>query len=298
MRWDSSRVLVTGATGFIGSRLALHLTSLGAQVHGVSRREVADDTLIWHTVDLRDAEATGELVRSVRPDVVFHLAGEVTGSRGTESLMPTLTNTVMGSVNLLDAARGAGVRVVMAGSIEEARSELGETLTSSPYAVARWAATGYARLFHQLWNVPVTVLRIAMAYGPGQPDTTKVVPYVTLCLLRGEKPLLTAGKRRMDWVYVDDVVEAFVLAAEREEAVGRVFDIGTGDGIAVREIVSRLYELAGNTATPPFGTRPERVMDVERFAHVEEAAEVLGWRAGTPVDEGLRRTLEWYGRRL
>lgn len=297
MRWDGSRVLVTGAAGFIGSRLCLRLASLGARVHGVSRREIADDTCVWHTADLTDPDCALGLVRSVRPEVVFHLAAEVDGSRGTETLMPTLTNTVVGSVNLLNAAHDLGARVVMAGSIEEARPELGETLTSSPYAVARWAATGYARLFHQLWSLPVTVLRIAMVYGPGQPDTTKIVPYVAVCLLRGEEPSLTAGKRRMDWVYVDDVTEAFVLAAEKDDAVGRVFDVGTGEGVAVRDIVTRLYELAGSTATPPFGTRPERVMDVERFAHVEEAAEVLGWRATTPLDEGLRRTLEWYGRR-
>ncbi|MFF4774455.1 NAD-dependent epimerase/dehydratase family protein [Microtetraspora fusca] len=301
--WEGTRVLVTGATGFLGSRLALRLDSLGAEVHATSRRppandEAGDSGIVWHTADLRDPDEIRRVIHDVRPAVVFHLASEVTGSRDMAALLPTLHNTVPSAVNVLTAATGVpGVRVVVAGSVEEARPELGETLTSSPYAVAKWAATGYARLFHQLWGLSVTVLRVAMVYGPGQPDTTKVVPYVTVGLLAGEEPALTAGRRRMDWVYVDDVAEAFVLAARSERAVGRVFDIGSGTGVAVRDVVERLFAIVGRETPPRFGARPDRVMDVERIADVAEAAEIIGWRATTPLDEGLRRTVEWYASR-
>ncbi len=82
-------------------------------------------------------------------------------------------------------------------------------------------------MFHALWQVPVSVLRVAMVYGPGQPDTTKLVPYVTLSLLRGQDPELTSGARMVTWVYVEDVVDAFILAGADGAAAGHVLDIGT-----------------------------------------------------------------------
>ena len=293
--WGDSRVVVTGATGFIGSHLVRRLESLGAQVHAVSRRP-PDDGRLWHTADLGDADVTGELVRTTRPDVVFHLASAVTGIRDVNLVLPTLQSNLSSTVNLLTAVTGTDTRVVLAGSIEEPREA--DPVPPSPYAAAKWAATGYARMFHGLWDVQVVVLRVAMVYGPNQPDTDKLLPYVTLSLLREQQPRVSSGRRLVDWVYVDDVVDAFVLAAQADDVAGRVVDIGSGTQISIRDTVEMVARRIGSPARPLFGAVPDRPLDRPAVAATEAAAELLGWRASTSLEEGVRRTVAWYAARL
>jgi nucleoside-diphosphate-sugar epimerase len=287
--------VVTGATGFIGSHLVRRLESLGAQVHAVSRRP-PDDGRRWHTADLGDAGVTGELVRATRPDVVFHLASAVTGIRDVNLVLPTLQSNLSSTVNLLTAVTGTDTRVVLAGSIEEPREA--DPVPPSPYAAAKWAATGYARMFHGLWDVQVVVLRVAMVYGPNQPDTDKLLPYVTLSLLREQQPRVSSGRRLVDWVYVDDVVDAFVLAAQAHDVAGRVVDIGSGTQISIRDTVEMVARRIGSPARPLFGAVPDRPLDRQAVAATEAAAELLGWRASTSLEEGVRRTVAWYAARL
>ncbi|WP_030510090.1 NAD-dependent epimerase/dehydratase family protein [Microbispora rosea] len=295
------KVLVTGASGFIGGRLALRLDGMGAEVHAVSRNPVhrqepgLSERAIRHAADLRDRETTGTLLRKIRPDVVFHLAGEVDGARDLDLVLPTLESNLLGTVNLLTHASALSrVRVILCGSSEEPRPANEQSPPPSPYAMTKWAATGYAQLFHRLWGVPVTVLRPTMVYGPGQRDARKLVPYLALSLLRGEEPGLTSGSKRADWVYVDDVVDAFVLAAETDRAAGQVLDVGTGVLTSVRETVELLFRISGTSLRPRFGAVADRPLDVAQTADTGPAAEILGWKAVVGLEEGLRRTLAWY----
>lgn len=293
--WAGTRVLVTGASGFIGSHLVRRLSGLGARVHAVSRKPVADRGGVrWHGVDLADAGATGELIRVVAPDVVFHLASAVTGARDVGLVRPVLEANLGSVVNLLTAVAGAPIRVrlVLAGSVEETRGA--EATPASPYAAAKSAATGYARMFHQLWDVSVTVLRVAMVYGPGQPDTAKLVPYATLALLAGRDPELSSGTRLVDWVYVDDVVDAFLAAGESEKSAGQVLDIGSGTQVSIRDTIELLATIVDGKGKPKFGARSDRPMDHAQVADPGPAGELLGWRPVTGLAEGLRRTVEWY----
>jgi len=252
----------------------------------------------WHAADLGDRETTGALLRETDPDVVFHLAGEVDGAREADLVLPTLEGNLLATVNLLNhAAALPGVRVVLCGSSEEPRPANEQSPPPSPYAMAKWAATGYAQLFHRLWGVQVTVLRPTMVYGPGQRDARKLVPYLVRSLLRGEEPRLTSGSKRADWVYVDDVVDAFVLAGESDRAAGRVLDIGTGVLTSVRETVETLFRISGTALRPRFGMVADRPLDVAQTADVGPAAEILGWKAVVGLEEGLRRTLAWYAER-
>jgi nucleoside-diphosphate-sugar epimerase len=284
---------VTGATGFIGSHLAKRLAALGAEVHTVSRAAPGGNGWTWHTTDLSDAGATAALIREVQPTDVFHLASAVTGARDVGYVGPTMAGNLIGAVNLMTAIAtdAPATRLVLAGSVEEPR---GNDVASSPYAVAKWAATGYARMCHALWGVPVTVLRVAMVYGPAQPDTKKLIPYVAIKLLGGEEPDLASGTRLVDWIYVEDVVDAFVLAAETERAAGRVLDIGSGTQVSIRDTIELLAKLVGGTARPRFGAIPDRPLDAPQVSDPAAAAEVLDWRPTTSLADGLRRTIAWY----
>ncbi|MFC5833688.1 NAD-dependent epimerase/dehydratase family protein [Nonomuraea insulae] len=298
MTWKGTRVLVTGASGFIGGHLATRLAALEAEVHAVSRGREKDGDIRWHQVDLRERQATAGLLGAVSPDVVFHLASEVNGARAPEMVPVTLAGNLLSTVNLLTAAVGQGCRMVLAGSIEEPRPGNGHAAAPSPYAMAKSAASGYADLYHRLWELPYTILRPSMVYGPAQRDTAKLVPYVTLALLRGEEPSLTSGAKVADWVYVDDVVEAFVAAAVDDRAIGRSFDVGTGVRTSVREVVELLYDITGTTARPGFGAVADRPLDIPQVADLGPALDLIGWRPTVELADGLRRTVAWYAERV
>lgn len=292
--WHGRRVLVTGASGFIGAHLVSRLAGLGAEVHAVSRTRTGPG---WHRADLRTAEDTTKVVAEVLPDVVFHLAGEVTGARDPQVVLPVLEGNLVSTVNLLAALTSRPeARMVIAGSMEEPRAD--EPAPSSPYAVAKWAAEGYARLFHHLWQTRVCHLRIAMVYGPGRQDTNRLLPYVTLALLRGERPRLTNGSRELDWIYVDDVVEAFLAAAASDQTARRTFDIGSGTGTSIRDTVERVERLLDRPGEARFGALPDRPLDSARIADPVPARDLLGWRPATDLDDGLRRTVGWFAEQL
>jgi UDP-glucose 4-epimerase len=289
-------VLVTGATGFLGRHLVRRLVRDGAVVHAVTRGSAGERLdlpgVTWHRGDLTDAYAVSRLARRLAPAAVFHLASQVQGHRESALALPMLDANTRAAVSVMTAAHElADCRVVLAGSIEEPR---GDAPPVSPYAAAKAAATGYARLFHTQWDLPVTVLRIAMVYGPDQPDGRKVIPYVCRCLLEGVPPSLSSGTRAVDWVYVDDVCDALVRAAVRDDASGRVVDIGSGSTATVGEVVADLAALAGYHGPLRFGDVSDRRHDLAHVADVEPAAAHLGWRATTPLGTGLARTLWWH----
>ncbi|WP_433782026.1 NAD-dependent epimerase/dehydratase family protein [Actinomycetospora sp. CA-101289] len=287
-------VLVTGASGFLGRHLVRRLQRVGAEVHGLTRPDAPARTgpVAWHRADLGDADAVRAVVREVRPAAIVHLASQVRGDRDGDLAVSMLEANTRAAVTVMIAAREApGCRVVLAGSIEEPR---GDEPPVSPYAAAKAAATGYARLFHAQDDLPVTVLRIAMVYGPDQPDARKLVPHVCTALARGVAPSIGSGTRGVDWVYVEDVAEALVLAAVQPDAPGRVLDVGSGRAVTIAEVVAELADLAGHHGPLGLGAHADRPDEHVHLADPEPAAEVLGWRAHTPLRDGLARTLAWY----
>lgn len=290
-------VLVTGAAGFIGSALCRALVRSGHEVHGASRVPRDGAEVCWWQVDLSDPDAVTRILRKVRPSVVFHLASHVSGDRALATVLPTVRDNLLATVNVLTAACEAAGRVVLAGSMEEVDPAEPTAAPGSPYAAAKTAAGTYARLFHALYGLPVVSLRVFMVYGPGQRDTTKLIPYVTTALLRGEQPRLTSGTREIDWVFVDDVVAAFIAAAQAPDAEGKSVDVGSGRLITIRSLVDRLTQLVGAQVEPLFGALDDRPLEIRRVADVGRTETLIGWRPSTPLDVGLRRTIRWFAER-
>jgi UDP-glucose 4-epimerase len=291
------RILITGASGFIGSHLCGRLSKIGAEIHAVSRLAASGATEFarWWQADLTHLDSVRSLVASTKPDFIFHLAGQVTGARGLEMVEPTFLNNLASTVNLLTAAKETGCqRILVAGSQEEPDPRDTQPVPCSPYAASKWAAAGYSRMFHRLYGTPVVTLRVFMVYGPAQRDLQKLVPYVIRSLLRGEPPLLTSGERPIDWIYCDDVVDAFIATAHADKVEGEVVDVGSGQTATVRSVVENLVRIMNSCLQPKFGAVPPRPMEQVRVADPAKTLAQIGWLAKTTLDQGLRQTVQWY----
>ena len=291
------RFLVTGARGFIGSRLVARLVADGHEVHAITRSGAPSASASrWWQVDLADAAATAHVVSAVRPDVVFHLASQACGARRLDAVVPMIRDNLLSSVSLMSAvaACAPSASLIIAGSVEEPRSVAPGHGAHSPYAAAKAASTTYATLFRDLWQLPITVLRLAMVYGPGDPNAERLLPHVVNGLLCGTPPRLSSGSRGIDWLYIDDAVDAFVAASTSPGATGAVIDIGSGTALTIRETVERVVAFAGSAVSPLFGAVADRAQDRTHVADIGPARELLGWQARVCLDEGLRRTIAWY----
>lgn len=296
--FDKQTVLITGASGFIGSHLCKRLRKIGAVVHGVSRSKREDDSVsCWWQAELDDEVTTKKLIEKVSPDIIFHLSSLVSGRRELSLVLPTLRDNLLSTVNLLVAGTEAKCsKIILTGSLEEAEGASTTVIPSSPYAAAKGAASTYARMFNALYETPVVTARLFMVYGPDQKDLTKLIPYVTLSLLRDEKPKLMSGKREIDWVYVDDVVDAYLSIASASGIEGETVDVGSGELRTVQQVVEQLGGIIAPSISPEFGDLRDRPMERVRVADVEQTFELTGWKPSTSLAQGLQNTVDWYRR--
>lgn len=291
-----STILVTGASGFIGSPLCARLVSDGHQVHGVSRfhRPGKQGGIQWWRADVCGGGTVRSLLRKIHPQIIFYLASRVTGSRELGEVAPVFQANLASTVHVLVGAVDVGCeRVVLAGSCEEPE-QIDRVIPCSPYAAAKWSSTSYARMFQELFHAPVVVPRIFMTYGPGQQDERKVIPYTILSLLRRERPKLSSGKRLVDWIYIDDVVEGLTRAAFASEITERTFDLGFGSRVSIRRVIEQITQLIGNGVEPDFGAIPDRPLEQERVADTSFMERAFGWTPRTSLEEGLSETVKWY----
>ena len=297
-QFAGQKVLVTGASGFIGSHLCRSLYSNGAEVHAVSRHQHAKGDAHWWQANLSDITAVRKLLDNIRPEIIFHLSGHVTAAPDLEFALSTFDSHVISTVYLLTAATEIGCdRIVLTASLTEPQSSCPGVIPGSPYAAAKWASGAYGRMFHALYRTPVTIVRPYMTYGPMQ-NATKIIPYVTLSLLRGESPKLASGRWQADWVYIQDVIEGLLAAAQVSGVEGCTIDLGSGTMIPVREVVDHIVALVGTSINPSFGALPDRPAEEIRAADLAYARDTIAWKPATSLEEGIARTVAWYREQL
>lgn len=304
--WADRSVVVTGGTGFIGRHLCRRLTDLGAKVGVVSRSDRDErassfglERVSWHRTGPMEASPNEpsegnavcrSLFEELQPEVVFHLAGLVKGTRDRDTVLPMMQSNLETAVRWMDAAAHVGCsRFVQAGSLEEP-DDL-ESAPASPYAASKLAASAYARLFAAQYGLSTAVARIFMVYGPGPQDENKLVPYVIRRLLAGEALELSGGTRPVDWIFVEDVAEGLVALADSDAPVA---ELGSGELNTVRDVVERIANEIGHDGDLPFGSRADRREERVRRAEIDRNR--IDWRPKTGLAAGLQRTVEWFRR--
>ena len=297
---SGQRVLITGASGFLGRHLCYRLRSSGADIHAVVRNPPLDygPCPRWWKGDVSDIETVRQLFAAVTPQFVFHMTSHGVGAPDLQFVLPALQSDLLATINILTVATQYSCsRVIVTGSLEEPQPGSEEITPSSPYAAAKWASSAYARMFYRLYGTPVVLVRPFMTYGPGQREH-KLIPYVTLELLQGHAPKLSSGHRLVDWIYVDDVIEGMLAAIHKGGIDGCTIDLGSGTLIPIHEVVKHIVTIVGTTINPCFGAVPERPFEKVRVADTNYAYNKLGWRVATPLKQGLTQTVQWYKEQL
>jgi UDP-glucose 4-epimerase len=303
------KAVVTGGAGFIGSNLVDALVERGDEVvvvdnlstgkrENLERAQANGARLV--EADIRDAQALADLFEEVRPDVVFHFAAQIDVRRSVEDTPLDATINVIGTINVLEAAKRVGARVVNSstgGAIYgEARvipaGEDHPAEPEAPYGQSKFAAEGYLELYRRLHGLSTISLRYGNVYGPRQDPLGEAGVVAIFCgkLLDRQKPTVFGdGTQTRDYVYVGDVVAAN-LAAAGSDANG-AFNIGTGRETSVLDIVEALRKLGDGDFEPEMA--PPRPGEVQHIAlDFTRAREALGYEPKVEMDEGLALTLD------
>jgi len=301
--------LVTGGAGFIGSHLVDALLDQGFRVR------VIDDFSSGREENLADARGRFELLRGdfTDPEVaaravegvelVFHQGAVPSVPRSVAEPVRTNRVNVDGTLAVLEAARGAGVRRLVYAASSSAYGDTEvlpkvETLPAdprSPYALQKHVGEVYCRLYHELYGLETVALRYFNVFGPRQdPRSTyaAVVPRFASACLRGEPPRIHGdGEQSRDFTYVADTVRANLLAADAPGAVGRVINVAGGRRITMNRLLAEIQEIVGSELEPIH--EPARPGDVRHsLADLSRARDLLGFEPAVPLAEGLRRTIE------
>jgi UDP-glucose 4-epimerase len=303
----NKNILVTGGAGFIGSHIVDRLapenkvTVLDSLLTGqMTNLEENKDKITFVKGDIRDKNLLADIIGRI--DIVFHLAANVGNIRSIKDPFIDMDVNIRGVLNLLEVCRNSKVeRVVYSSSAAifgEARyipiDEEHTLNPESPYAVSKMAAEKYCFAFYKVHNIPTTALRYFNVYGPRQ-DTSEYANAISIFSrkIQEDQPITIFGdgKQTRDFIFVEDIVDANILAATQPAAAGEIFNIATGKATSIEDLVKGIEEVSGKKAIINYA--PARAGEVKHSrANIEKAKRILGFSPETSLKDGLTLTLK------
>ncbi|HRH98090.1 MAG TPA: SDR family oxidoreductase [Prosthecobacter sp.] len=309
------KALVTGGAGFIGSHIAQSLCARGAEVVVIDNESTGSlknlawrknsDTLEYIQGDVRDDALVAKIIPGC--DWVFHQAAIASVPQSVADPLATNEHNLDASLKLLVAARDAGVKrflfasssAIYGESEEPSKHESLPPQPITPYGLQKYTGERYCQLFHQLYGLPTVALRYFNVFGPRQSfisDYSGVIAKFCTAMLRGDSPVIFGdGSQSRDFVFIDNIVQANLLAAEApaQQVAGRVFNGGTGASISLLQLVTDINDLTKQQLQPQF--EPARAGDIRHSqADISAIREALDYEPQVSWKDGLARTLEFY----
>lgn len=303
------RVVVTGVAGFVGSNLAKHLLDSGYSVVGIDNLsagtpENVDERVEFHRTDIRHQEIY-PLLRGA--DALFHLAAKSSLTDCLDHPLEAASVNSLGTLNLLEAARQAGVNKFIYADTGAEYEGITEFPTKEDkirpigvYAASKHGGAAFCDSYRELYAMNVTIVRYFNVYGPAQ-DWRRVVPPVMsafiIRMLRGEQPVIYgSGEKRRDFIYVDDVNNLHLKFLEDPRSNGRVFNAGTGISYSINDVYKLIEDLLQTGLKPLY--KPDLPGEAQVTLADITAARGLGWEPKIDIHEGLRRSIQYIRERV
>jgi CDP-glucose 4,6-dehydratase len=314
--WRGKRVLITGYEGFLGSNLTKKLLSCGARIVGLDikvRRKTtildAADYKRFKVVkgDVADYQLLKRIISGNKIQIVFHLAAEAIVGRSLKDPLETFSSNIKGTWSLLEACRKVGgVQAIVVASSDKAYGShkvlpYDETFAlagNHPYDASKSCADLLAHTYSHTYGLPVATTRCGNIFGPGDFNFSRIAPDAIRCALKDKTLFIRSdGKFTRDYVYVDDIVDAYMTIAEKLKKLklaGEAFNFSNESPITVLEFVKRIYAAAGKKQN-------FKVLNIakyeikDQYLSSKKARKVLGWRSRYNMKDGLKNTIDWYG---
>jgi CDP-glucose 4,6-dehydratase len=314
--WKNKKVLITGYEGFLGSNLTLKMIELGAKVTGIDRKTRRKETILTKAdykcfksvkLDVSDYAGLNKAIKQIRPEVVFHLAAEAIVGICNFHPVQTFKANIEGTWNLLELCNQnrSFVKAVVVASSDKAYgshkilpyTEEAPLSGNYPYDVSKSCADLISYMYHNTYKLPVVVTRCGNIFGPGDFNFSRIVPSTIKSALSGRTFFIRSdGKFTRDYVFVDDIVNGYIMLAEqleRKKLSGNAFNFSNETPMTVIDLVKKTYRLAGQPAN--FKVLNKAKYEIKhQYLSSKKARKTLGWKPEFSLDEALAETIKWY----
>lgn len=313
----AERVLLTGATGFVGSELAVKLAEKGYEVHVLERYVTArftvdqDKRLVKHYACLSDCPAVKNIIRTVQPEYVIHVGAISAVAFSYDHYVEVTEVDYIGTINLAEACYRevphfkqflfAGTSEEYGMTLKDPKGFLTEESVlhpNSPYAVAKVASDLYLKYMFEAYNFPITIIRPFNTYGRKQ-NAHFFVERTISQMIKGDKVLLGDKTTVRDWLYIDDHVDLYVKALGNKNAIGQIIQGCTGKGYTCEETANIIAKATGYKGTVTWNSTPKRPLDAQNLVgDPAKAKRLIGWEPKVSFEEGLKKTIEHWKKQL
>jgi len=296
------RVLITGGSGFIGKNLQKELFNHGASITVIDKSPQHTKSINTIKCDICDYKNLEKVIKDISPEIVFHLAANIDRTSEFDIIRNMISVNLVGTLNLLESLRDISScrSIIVAGTSEEYGNnqvpfrECYKENPISPYSFSKVSASYLCKMLFNIYKLPIIILRPTLAYGPGQKETM-FIPILIETLLRNERFIMTPGEQTRDFVFIDDLVNAYVRAGVSEGHFGEIFNIGSGKAYKIKDIASKITSFLDKQNFLKIGARDYRKSEImSYFVDISKAKNCLNWTPKVEINEGLKKTIEWY----
>lgn len=306
--WQGKPVLVTGASGFVGSHLANQLLVKKSKVITLSQKGAKHSAQIINEIgSVENFENLNKIIKKHKIELIFHLAAQPIVEIGQANPIKTFEVNIRGTWNVLESARENNIQKVIIASTVHVYGDNPKVpfkekyfpQPSRPYETSKACADLLAQSFADTYNLPVEIPRFVNIYGPGDFNFSRLIPKVIKSILSGQQPEVWDIGSVRDFLYIDDAINAYLLLAQKHLDNGkrlRVFNFGTGKPIQIYDLVKKIIQLTKREIEVKMENPPEeRFNEIKKqFVSIAKAKRELGWQPLVDLEEGLSKTIKWY----